>query len=176
MPCRRPKWWNVAEKWWTSYGVLSVDPFPIEKLHQFKRNWILAHKKKRGPKWNFKKSHFGDRNDRIWLKNDDSPGESFPLTYFKSKICTNLPKTEFWRKKENDYRIENFEKKYHFGGRNDGIWLKNEEPPTKSCSFTCLQIKSCINLCEFVFRREIKRVPKENFMKKCHFRGRNDGI
>ena len=48
----------------------------------------------------FKKCHFGDRNDRIWLKNDDSPGESFPLTYFQSKICTNLPQTEFWRKKK----------------------------------------------------------------------------
>ena len=30
MPCRMPKRWNLAEKWWTSYGVLSVDPFPIE--------------------------------------------------------------------------------------------------------------------------------------------------
>ena len=46
MPCRRPKQWNLAEKQWTSYEVLSVDPFPIEKLHQFKRNWILAQKKR----------------------------------------------------------------------------------------------------------------------------------
>ena len=50
IPCGRPKRWNFAEKQWTSYGVLSVDPFPIEKLHQFKRNWILA-QKKRAPKW-----------------------------------------------------------------------------------------------------------------------------
>ena len=45
MPFRRPKWWNLAEKRWTSNRVLSVDPFPIEKLDQFKRNWILAQKK-----------------------------------------------------------------------------------------------------------------------------------
>ena len=45
MPCRRAKQLNLHEKQWTSYEVLSVDPFPIEKLHQFKRNRILTHKK-----------------------------------------------------------------------------------------------------------------------------------
>ena len=34
-------------------------------------------------------------NDGIWPKNDDSTKESFPLTYFQSKSCTNLPETEF---------------------------------------------------------------------------------
>ena len=59
----------------------------------------------------FNKCHFGDRNDTFWLKNDGSPGESFLLTYFESKSCTNLPQTEFWRKKKkNDHRNENFEK------------------------------------------------------------------
>ena len=58
----------------------------------------------------FKKCHFGDRNDRISLKNDDSPGESFPLTYFQSKSSTNFPQTEFWHQKQNEYRNENFEK------------------------------------------------------------------
>ena len=48
----------------------------------------------------FKKCHFEDQNDRIWLKNDDSPWESFPLTNIQLKICTNLPQTEFWRKKK----------------------------------------------------------------------------
>ena len=48
----------------------------------------------------FKKCNFGVRNDRIWPKNDDSPEESFPFTYFQPKICTNLPQTEFWRKKK----------------------------------------------------------------------------
>ena len=47
---------EFAEKWWTSYGVLSVDPFPIEKLHQFKQNWILVHKKKLAPEWKFLKN------------------------------------------------------------------------------------------------------------------------
>ena len=58
----------------------------------------------------FKKCHFGDRNDRIWLKNDDSPRESFPLTYFQLKSCTNLPQTKFPRQTQNDYQNENFEK------------------------------------------------------------------
>ena len=58
----------------------------------------------------FKKCHFGDRNDRISLKNDDSPGESFPLTDFQSKRSTNLPQTKFWCQKQNNDRNENFEK------------------------------------------------------------------
>ena len=58
----------------------------------------------------FKKWNFGGQNDRIWQKNDDSPGESFPLTYFQSKSNTNLLQTEFWRQKRNDYRNKNFEK------------------------------------------------------------------
>ena len=59
------------------------------------------HKKKRAPKRKFiKKCHFEHQNDWIWLKNDDSTGESFPLTNFQSKSCTNLPQTEFWRKKK----------------------------------------------------------------------------
>ena len=56
----------------------------------------------------FKKCNFVDWNDRIWLKNEDSPRESSPSTYFQSKSCTNLPQTEFWRKKKNDHRNKNF--------------------------------------------------------------------
>ena len=37
----------------------------------------------------------------MWPKNDDSSKESFPLTYFQSKSCTNLPETE---EKKNDHR------------------------------------------------------------------------
>ena len=58
----------------------------------------------------FKKCHFRDRNDRISLKNDDSAGESFPLSYFQWKSSTNFPQTEFWDQKQNEYRNENFEK------------------------------------------------------------------
>ena len=58
----------------------------------------------------FKKCHFGDQNVRISLKNDDSPWQSFPLTYFQSKSSTNFPQTEFWHQKQNEYRNENFEK------------------------------------------------------------------
>ena len=44
------------------------------------------------------------------MKNDESPGESFPLTYFQSKSSTNLTQTEFWRQKQNDHRKEHFKK------------------------------------------------------------------
>ena len=139
MPFPRPKRWNLAEKWWTSYGVLSADPFQIEKLHQFKRNWILP--QKTNEHW----------NDRIWPKNDDSPGESFPLTYFQSKSCTNLPQTEFW-------------KKCRVGGRNDGIWPKNDQPVTESYLLTHFQSKSCTNLSETEFWPKKKNEHRnENF-------------
>ena len=84
---------EFGRKRWTSYRVQSVDPFRIKKLHQFKRNWILAQKKTSTEMKIFKKCNFWDRNDRIWLKNDDSPGEFFPLNYFQSKsalICLKL--------------------------------------------------------------------------------------
>ena len=58
----------------------------------------------------FKKCHFGDQNVRISLKNDDSAGESFPLTYFQSKSSTNFPQLEFWQQQQNEYQNENFEK------------------------------------------------------------------
>ena len=100
---------------------------------------------------NFLKCNFGYRNDRISLKNDDSPGESFPLTYFQSKICTNLPQTEFCSKRKNDHQNENLKKKCHVRGRNDGIWLKNDEPLTESDLLTHFQSKSCTNLSETEF-------------------------
>ena len=88
----------------------------------------------------FKKFNFGVRNDRIWPKNDDSPGKCFPLTYFQSKSCTNLPQTEFWHKKKMNTETK-FWEKCHFGGRNDGIWPKNDEPLTKSYLLTHFQSK-----------------------------------
>ena len=152
MPFQRRKWWNLAEKRWTSYGVLSVDPFPIEKLHQFKRNWILAKKKTSTETEIFKKCQFEDKNDRIWQKNEDSPEESFPLTYFQSKSCTNLPQTEFWRKKKKKRPPKRkFWKKCHFGGRNDGIWPKKDEPLPESYLLTHFQSKSCTNFSETEF-------------------------
>ena len=95
----------------------------------------------------FKKCHLRDRNDRISLKNDKSPGESFSLTYFQSKICTNLTKIEFCRKKKN-HRNENLKKKSHFRGRNDGVWPKDNEPPLESWPLTHFQLKSFTNFRE----------------------------
>ena len=44
----------------------------------------------------------------MWPKNDDSSKESFPLTYFQSKSCTNLPETE--EKKTTTETKKNFKK------------------------------------------------------------------
>ena len=109
-------------------------------------------------------------------KNDEPPMMSCSLTRFQSKSSTNLREFEFRCKKKNEHQIENFQKKFHFEGQNDGIWPKNKEPPTKSCSVTHLQPKSSINLCKSKFRRKIKWALKQNYFKKCHFGGRNYGI
>ena len=66
-------------------------------------------------------------------------------------------------------------KKFHFGGRNNIIWLNNEEPPTKSCSFNHLQLKSYINLCKSEFWHKIKRARKQKFLKKFNFGGQTCG-
>ena len=102
MPFRRSKRWNLAEKRWTSYGVRSLNLFPIEKLHQFVRTWILAQKKQsRAPKRKFwKKCYFEGRNDGIWRKNDEPPWESWLLTHFHFKSFTNLRESKFRRKKK----------------------------------------------------------------------------
>ena len=64
-----------------------------------------------------------------------------------------------------------FKKKGHFEGRNDGIWPKNDEPSVEYTSLTHFQLKSGTNLRESKFRHKLKRVPKQNFFKKCHFGG-----
>ena len=123
----------------------------------------------------FKKCHFGDPNDRISLKNDDFPVESFQLTYFQSKICTNLPQIEFcWKKKRAPRR--KFWKKCHFGGRNDGIWPKNDIPLAKSHLLTHFKSKSCTNLSETEFCHKKKTSTETKIFKKCNFRHRNDRI
>ena len=72
----------------------------------------------------FKICHFEVQNDRIWLKNDDSPGESFPLTDIQSKSCTSLPQTEFWPKNKKDHRNKNFQKN---AVRRPKLWILAEK-------------------------------------------------
>ena len=109
-------------------------------------------------------------------KNDDSPGESFPLTYFQSKSCTNLPQTKFWHKIKNQPPKQNFSKKCHFGGRNDGIWPKNDKPLPESYLLTNFQSKSCTNLSETEFRHNKNTSTETKIFKKCNFVDRNDRI
>ena len=47
---------EFGQKRWTSYDVLLVDPFPIEKQHKFTRIWILLQKKTTTEKKIFKKN------------------------------------------------------------------------------------------------------------------------
>ena len=101
MPFRTPKWLNLAEKRWFYRGVLPIDQFPIEKLHKFASNRILAQKKNNHRNEYFQKtSCFAGRNDGIWPKNDEPLTGSYLLTHFKSKSWTNLSETEFWHKKK----------------------------------------------------------------------------
>ena len=115
---------ELGEKWWTSYGVLLVDPFPIEKLHKFAWIWIPTQKKKRAPNKKFsKKCHFGGWNDGNWKKNGNllwSPTR-WPISNWKAaQICINL---NFGTKKRAPKR--KFSKRMpFFGGQNDGIGQK----------------------------------------------------
>ena len=101
----------------------------------------------------FIKIHFGGRNDGIWPKNDEPLTESYLLTHFQSKICTNLCELEFWRKKKSRAPKQKFSKKCHFDGRNDKIWRKNDEPPLESWPLTHFHLKSFTNFRESKFRR-----------------------
>ena len=47
---------EFGAKRWTSYRVLLVDPFPIEKLHKFAWIWILVQKRNKHRNKNFWKS------------------------------------------------------------------------------------------------------------------------
>ena len=97
----------------------------------------------------------------------------WPISNWKSaQICANLNSS----KKQNEHRNVNFQKKCNFEGWNDGIGPKNDQPLTKSCSFTYFQSKSCINLCESEFWLKIKWAPNRKFLKKCYFGGRNNRI
>ena len=47
---------ELGKKWWTSYKVLLVDPFPIEKLYKYVQIWIPVQKKKEHRMKNFRKN------------------------------------------------------------------------------------------------------------------------
>ena len=114
-----------------------------------------------------KTCHFGGRNDGIWPKNDEPLTESYLLTHLQSESCTNLCELEFWRKKTSRAPKWKLKKKCHFEGRNDGIWPKNDEPPSESYLLTHFQSKSCTNVSETEFWNNNKRAPKRKFLKNA---------
>ena len=126
----------------------SLGSWPIST---WKALQIFAQKEKSTLKWQFsKKCHFRGRNDGIWPKNDEALIKCNLLTHFQSKSCTTLSESEFWSKKKTSTEIKIF-KKYHFVGRNDASWPKNDDSTTESFPSTDFQSKSCTNLPETEF-------------------------
>ena len=99
-----------------------------------------------------------------------------PIDLFPIESCTNLPQTEFWHTKKIRTPKQKFSKKCHFGGRNDGIWPKNDEPLSESYLFTHFQSKSWTNLSETEFWHKKKTSIDTKIFKKCNFGDRNDRI
>ena len=110
MPFPRPKRWNLAEKWWTSYRVQSVDPFPIEKLHQFERIGILAKKKTSTETKIFKKYHVAGRNDASLPKKRWFYEGVLPVDLFLIEKFDLLAWNWIVAIKKNDQRNDNFHK------------------------------------------------------------------
>ena len=110
MPFPRPKRWNLAEKDEPLTESYLFTHFQSKSCTNLSKTEFWHKKKTSTEMKNFLNCNFGNQNDRISLKNDDSPGESFPLTYFQSKSSTNFPQLEFWQQQQNEYRNENFEK------------------------------------------------------------------
>ena len=67
------------------------------------------------------------------------------------------------KKKKLSTEAKIFKKKCHFGGLNDGILLKHDEPTMESWTLTHFQLKSFTNLREPEFR--CNRKKKETEMK-----------
>ena len=157
---------EFGQKRWISYDVLLIDPFPIEKHHKFTRIWILLQKKKKHGNENFqKKCHFGVRNDEIWPKNDEPPMKSCSLTHCNRK-ATQIKRTP----------LRKFSKRCLFRGWNDGICWQTMNlfwSPARWPISNWKAAQICANLNSDAKK---KRPPKWKFSKKCHFRGRNDGI
>ena len=145
-----PKRWNLAEKWSTSYKILLVYLFPVKKLHKFVWIWILAKNKMITESKLFEKMSFRRPKNGIWLKNDESFTESCSLTHFQLKSYTHLFESKFWCKIKWASE-QKFSKKCSFGGWNDGIWPKNDEPLPESYLLTHFQSKSCTNFGEIEF-------------------------
>ena len=166
MPFRRPKRWILAENDDPLLESYLLTHFQSKSCTNLSKTEFWHTKKTSTETKIFKKYNFRDRNDRIWLKNDDSPGESFPLTYFQSKSFANLPQTEFWHKKQRRPK-QKFSKKCRFRGRNDGILPKKDEPLPESYLLTHFQTKSCTNLSKTEFWHKKKRALKRKFRKNA---------
>ena len=146
-------------------------PISSQKVALICLNLNFAAKKKATETKIFEKSHSEGRNDGVWPKYDEHPTESYPLTLFQSKSCTNLWKSKFWRKKKKEHQNENFQKNViseadtmEFGQKMVNIlW-----------SLACW---SFINLRDSKFQcKRKKRSTETKIFVKCHFGGRNDGI
>ena len=142
MPFSEGKTMELGKKWWTSYKVILVDPFPIEKLYKFVQIWILVQKKKVHRTKNFRKKAISEAEMMefcIKMMNILNSLAHWSVSHQKVAQIKQAPK---WK----------FKKKCHFRGQNDGIWPKNDDPPVESYSLTHCQSKGCTNLWESEFR------------------------
>ena len=165
MPFPRPKRWNLAEKWWTCYRVQSVDPFPIEKLHQFERIGILAKKKTSAETKIFKKYHVAGRNDaslpkKWWFYEGVLPVDLFLIEKFDLLAWNWILAIKIKRPPKRWNLAEKRWTPY-------GVLSINPFPIENLHQFVRTWILA---------QKKKSRAPKQKFSKKCHFDGRNDKI
>ena len=158
----------------------SVDPFPIEKLHQFVRIWILVQKKKKNsaPKKKFSKKMSFRRPKRWnfaetrWTYDGVLAVDPFPIEKLhknaRTWILTQKKKStemKFFKKKNAISEVETME----FARKTMNIlWSLARWPISNQ---KAAQI--CTNLNSGTKK---KRASKWKFSKNCHLGGRNDRI
>ena len=135
MPFRKLKRWISPKNDEHPMESCSLTHFELKSFINL-RDSKLQHKKKKSTETKiFIKCHLGGRNDGIQPKNNDSLVESFSLTYFESKSCTNLPESEFWRKKKRTTETKIFQK-IPFWRSKQWNWPKNDQSQMESFPLT----------------------------------------
>ena len=97
----------------------------------------------------------------------------WPISNQKAEqICANLNSSV----KKKEHRNKKFWKKCHFGGWNDGIWPKNDEPLVESYSLTHFQSKKLYKFTLIWIPVQHKTSIETKIKKKCYFEDQNTGI
>ena len=108
---------EFGDKRWTSYGVLLVDPFPIEKQHKFVQIWIPMQKKNEHRIKKFLKNaiseaetmEFGKKmmnflqNLACWSISHQKAAQIKQARKWKFSKKLPFPRPKQWNLAENDY-------------------------------------------------------------------------